>query len=306
MATAKNLPFGGTPTKSMEISSNIDWISATYDYDLRDKMPHVLPDDYLSGFTKVRGMNGYSQARQFAASGAIEMWHPDHSAMGTLVVYTAQNIRNACETFNCTPLEILDYLSVSAKISRLDVCLDVYDYDVSIRRLYHDCLDKKVKTRAKQFGFTESATSGDEQGAMTTYIGSTTKRKKLLRIYDKGKQLGLDRLLTRFELETHGQLSNNATHELLKNQDKAGSKIIGMIQGYASFQDTHVARVFEGTQDIKITHPQYRKSNTAQWLLETVAKTLAKECFADSTLFAQFTGRFTQEYQLLINELEQT
>lgn len=252
----------------------------------------------------MRGINGYSKARQYNTSGALELWHPDYPQMGTLVIYTAQNIHNACENFGCTPVEILDYLSVSAKISRLDVCLDVYNYDVSIRRLYHDCLDAKVRTRAKQFSFTESASSGDENGAMTAYIGSTKKRKKLLRIYDKGKQLGLDTLLTRFELETHGTLSDNATHELLSNQAQIGATIRGMIQGYADFTETHVAPIFEGVSDIKLVHPQYKKSDTAKWLLDVVAKTLAKECFTDSTLYSKFSERFMQEYNLLINGQE--
>lgn len=267
-------------------------------------MPHVLPDDYLAGHNIVRGMNGYSHAKQYNATGALEMWHPEYPRMGTLVIYTAKNIHNACENFGCTPLEILDYLSVSAKISRLDVCLDVYDYDLSIHRLYRDAMDKKIKTRAKQISYTESATTGDETGAATLYIGSTTKRKKLLRVYDKGKQLGLDRLLTRFELETHGALSNQASHKLMGSYAQSGATIAGMIQGYADFSDTHVARVFENTESVKLTHPQYRKSDTAAWLLDVVAKTLARECFTDSTLFSQFTERFAHEYNTLINSQE--
>jgi DNA relaxase NicK len=64
------------------------------------------------------------------------------------------------------------------------------------------------------------------------------KRKKLLRVYDKGKQLNLDDFKIRFELEQHGQLANSSAVILRKEPTRLAGNIAGLIKGYADFTET--------------------------------------------------------------------
>jgi len=301
MSNSKHLQSGIMSTKQMEVSANIDWISATYpDIKFRDNNSAVLPDDYHNGFSLVKPVNGYQTAVRYN-SGAMEMWHTNYPDMGIHVIYSGQAIRNACETFNCEQYEILDYLMLGAKIVRLDMALDVENVDIDIQNIHTEFKKGNVKTRAKTSDYMERATSGNEKGAATCYIGSTHKRKKLLRVYDKGEQLGLDTLLTRFELETHGTIANNAAKELMVKPDILGSKISGMVKGYADLSKQVPDGIFN-SDSIKIALPKYQKSDTAKWLVDVVAKTLANEAFSDYTVMERFLEKFRYEYDNLINE----
>lgn len=301
MSNVKQSQSGITQTNSMELSTNIDWISVTYPHTAhRKEKPRVLPDDHNSGYQIVRGFNGYDTALQYK-SGAVELWHTQHSSMGIHVVYSAEAIAKACENFNCEQWEILDYLMQGAKLSRLDIALDVKNVQIDIRQMHSDALAGKIKTRVKSLDYVERAKVGQEKGARTLYFGSMTKRKKLLRVYDKGMQLNLDNYLTRFELETHGAIAQNAAKQLMSDVVSMAKTIQGMIRGYADMSQSVPNEIF--TSDaIKIALPKYEKSNTAQWLIEVVSKTLAREAANDYTVMQAFLDKFTQHYQSIINE----
>lgn len=299
MSNVKQSQSGIMSTEPMELSANIDWISVTYPYTAHRKQEsRVLPDDHHNGFTQIRGFNGYDTALQYK-SGAVELWHTKHQSMGIHVTYSAEAIAKACENFQCEQWEILDYLMQGAKLARLDIALDVKNIPIDIRQLHQDAISGKIKTRVKSLDYVERAKVGQETGARTLYFGSMTKRKKLLRVYDKGMQLNLDKHLTRFELETHGAIAQNAALKLMDNIDHMASTIQGMIRGYADMSQSLPGEIF--TSDaIKIALPKYSKSNTAQWLIETVSKTLANEAFADYTVMQAFLDKFTEHYQNLV------
>lgn len=260
----------------------------------------VLADDFISGYEIAKPTNGYNRARQYQ-SGAIVQWHTEHIKMGVHVTYTSKAIAKACTEFGLSQYEVLEGLAHIGKVTRLDVAFDVKNTPVDIRKLYQQMLDGTVKTRAKSFDYVESAKAGNEFGARTAYVGSMTKRKKLLRVYDKGMQLNLESYLTRFELETHGQLANNAAHQLL-DATNMGETIAGMITGYADFSQSIVASAFEDVSGVKISHPQYKKSDTAKWLVEVVAKTLAKEVLLDDNLYREFNDMFQFHLSQLLAE----
>ena len=136
--------------------------------------------------------------------------------MGIHVTYSARAIANAMVEFDCTQEQLLHYLMRGAKLSRLDVCFDLQNSEIDIHSLYRDAKEGNVHTRSKSIGFVESAKIGREKGSQTLYIGSQKKRKKLLRVYDKGEQLGLGIDLKRFELEMRGDIANNAGLKLKK------------------------------------------------------------------------------------------
>lgn len=268
----------------------------------------VLMHDFNKPYRVVKANNGYTNARQYV-SGAIVQWHPAHPTMGIHCTYPAQALAYAADNFGLSQAEILSELSQYGRISRLDVCLDIDGMDIDIMSLYKQALSGEIKTRAKQFGYVESAQKGkgtnvkDETGAATTYIGSMHKRKKLLRVYDKGRQLNLDDFKIRFELEQHGQLAQASAMILNKEPDKMHANIAGLIRGYADFENTPVGFAFAEHAKIKASHPQYKKSDTAKWLIETVAKTLAKEVNADYNVLDDFMSAFKYHLTSLAAEM---
>jgi len=288
-------------TKQAEISAHIDWISVTVPFQRAMDLEHrvVLVDDFQAGFISQRGSMGYVNARRYN-SGAVAQWHESNRSMGYHVTYSAQALRYAAENFNLSQDEILEVLSSVGRVSRIDLAIDLSNVKVDIRQLHQDAVHGVLKTRAKTFDYVESAKKGQELGASTTYIGSMSKRKKLLRIYDKGMQLNLDEYKTRFELELHGQLAQTASMQLRSDIENMGKTIKSLINGYADFSNTHVAEHIASDAPIKITHPVYQKSDTAAWLIDVVAKTLAKETYLDYNVFEHFSKAFEAHYNKLV------
>jgi hypothetical protein len=75
--------------------------------------------------------------------------------------------------------------------------------------------------------------------------------------------------------------------------------IAGMIQGYADFSKSVAAPVFADVASIKIGLPRYQRSDTANWLINSVAKTLAKETDKDPFVAQAFLSKFQQEYEAI-------
>lgn len=287
-----------------QVSAHIDWIAYTVPPIASRSVENglCLLDDFKSPYRLVRANNGYTNARQYV-SGAIVQWHPARPDMGIHCQYSAQALAFAANNFGMTQDAILDELSHYGRISRLDVCLDIDGMDIDIMSLYKQALSGVVKSRAKTFGYVESAESGNEKGAATAYIGSMHKRKKLLRVYDKGRQLNLDDFKIRFELEQHGQLANESAAILRKEPTRMSENIAGLIKGYADFTDTVAGFAFAGSQPIKASHPQYKKSDTAKWLIEVVAKTLAREVSSDYNVLDDFMSAFKYHLTSLAAEM---
>lgn len=289
---------------SMGLSANIDWISATFPFGFdKEKWQAVtLPIEKDLGIP-AKAMNGYSEAYKYP-SGAIVMTNDDRPDMGVHITYSAQSIARVFELYKTPQQDLLEYIMRHAKITRIDVCVDVSDVQIDILDLYLKAKQGFVKTRSNSFGFIESAKKGKEIGAQTMYVGSQKKRKKLLRVYDKGAQLGLESYLTRFELECRGEIGHNAGTVLRGTKiSDYGIVIAGMIKAFADFTQTQVGEFFN-VDEIPVALPKYRKSDTAQWLLSTVAKTLAKETWLDNDLFPLFVQAFKEYYQEIASEYE--
>lgn len=301
MSKPNNSQSGITSTKQSATSAHIDWISVTAKHsDVRgNENAVILLDDYKAGYKTVRATMGYAQARKYQ-SGAIMQWHDKHPSMGVHITYSSQAIRSATENFGLDAVQILDTLTRFGRVSRMDVCVDVANVPIDISQLYSDMKSGKVKTRAKTFDFVESAKVGNEAGARTAYVGSMHKRKKLLRVYDKGMQLNLDDYLTRFELEVHGVPAQHAARELMNSWDNFAGTIRNLIAGYADFSDTQAGKYLSSDSPIKLSHPKYQKSDTAKWLIEVVAKTLANESYKDYNTFEEFTSAFKYHFEQLI------
>lgn len=286
----------------MEKSVNIDWISATYPTGYNDNkwQTCVLPQEHREGVPS-RPMNGYTLCYKYPSGASLQM-NSDRPDMGIHVTYSAKAIAKSMTEFDCTQGQLLHFLMRGAKITRLDVCYDIPYREIDIRELYHDAQRGNIKTRSKSIGYVESSKIGKEEGAATLYIGSQKNRKKLLRVYDKGSQLDLNHYLTRFELEQRGIISDNAA-KLLKAQDldDYGKVIVGMIKSFADFKDTSVGDLFE-VDKVPVKVPQFRNTDTASWLINIVAPTLAKEMFHEQSVYFDFIDKVKFEYQILADE----
>ena len=280
----------------MDLLAGLDWISCTFPYEYPNRwMTCVHPAD-TDRRIESKARNGYQHATTYA-SGAIEMVNHDRPEMGRHVIYSARAINQLEVLAGVTQKQLLHHLSDNAKISRIDLKLDVQDSGLIIEDLYKDAKAGHIETKSRTVGYVESAKTGNENGAATCYIGSMKKRKKLLRVYDKAAQSEAFGDLKRFELELRSKTTQKPVKRLKSaNMDKWGLIIGGLIKGFCYWpKNKAIVSVFENMAEIKIGVTQEPVGNTKLWLLNVCAPVLAKQSILDSSLFDEFWQRVADE-----------
>jgi hypothetical protein len=279
----------------MKQMCGLDWISATFpDTEQEKSQTHIWDVEGVG--VECRAMNGYTLAHRLA-SGCILMQAPDDVRLGSHVIMSAAAIENYSSMYEISQDVILHAMLGAGRLSRLDVRLDVYGWKAPFLKMYQQHKGGKTETRATKASFTESALSGSEKGAATVYIGSTKKRTKLLRVYDKGMQNHTHDLISRFELECRGQSATNAGKRLKRaNFGDYGAIIKGMLKNFCQWPGIpKLVELFSDSTPIPISTPQHVRGNTAKWLLDCVAPTLARETILDTALLTEFMIRVRDE-----------
>lgn len=130
------------------------------------------------------------------------------------------------------PGRIAMALGLGGKFTRIDLAVTVQS--LRYLELFRNMV-REGRVKAPRFANDEpkiiTAANGDTE---TVYLGSLKKRSKkgLFRAYDKGKELGIEAMLTRFELEIRTKRATTAARRIV-----AGVKIGHLIQKVVDVPD---------------------------------------------------------------------
>lgn len=277
----------------MEVSTAIDWISATYKSATiagigtagiaRLIQKSDLPAFQVMTWKISKARNGYTDAME-SNTGIIIMSNIDRPDMGVHIVMSGGTLRR-CQDMQLTPTDILHWLLRNDyRLSRLDIAVDAYDSGLEIEQLADAVTGGTVKTRARKAPYVD-----DKMGkGKTQYVGSMKKRKKLFRAYDKAVEQGVDGMdWKRFELELHGNSASVARNEILKPQPM-GKTIQALIIGYVNFPEIREWVSIMGEDELKIGVPMDAGGDTHKWLLTQVAPALARILDEDEAFMYKF------------------
>lgn len=270
----------------MKAELSIDYISITS----KNSISAIHPFYSSSPMTlKNSGSMGYTQTRKHEPSGAYEMRNPDHVSMGVHVVYSGQALA-WLENRETDSLEVLLYhVNMGHKVVRLDISIDFFDSDISIEILALQAKNKMVKTNSKSWLHILSDTGE------TLYIGSLNKRKKLLRIYDKGLEQKVQKNWIRVELELHHRSAEQGSKMLMGY----GLEIIpSIINGFASFPCDDIYTECMGSDNMTIRVKEEKENSTQKWLIEVIAPLVARVSLEDK----HFADRFVREVMTLMDK----
>lgn len=128
----------------------------------------------------------------------------------------------------------------SPRTARLDVAMDIYTLDV-LKQLREAIRTGNLVSKFKTVKFIDSATATGENLGSTIYLGSRTSRV-MVRVYDKGREQGLDTLWQRMELELKGDRAD-AFVSLFESGYSVGELFSGVVNHYLS------PRVPDGTDN---------------------------------------------------------
>lgn len=256
----------------LDVGFSLDWLSVTV-----KNVPDVtvarvlLFGQEMTSWLEVTPMNGYSYAVRHPF-GHVVMSNTKRPDMGVHVMFSGSAL-SELHKGGISPLEMIKWaIDQDAKVTRIDLALDLYGTPVDMERLYRS---KQVKGR--EGGSKKRSKIENDEGGFTIYFGSR-KSAKVLRVYNKAAEQNLPGVVwTRFEMEVR----EDAAHEVAAaiyamTPDEASRYTMGLIKGHYNADDDLYQRLLDApAQHVATTKDS--SDATLDWLMGTVAKTVAKQ-----------------------------
>lgn len=263
-----------------KVYKNLDWLSITLHFG-------IVPD-WIVG-TSIEKLDrsplrNYNTATR-GSSGSLVLTHSEQSQMGTHIILSGDTLGVLRGEGN-SDVEICEF-AINHHTTRIDIAVtaeqeNYYSEHLTPRRIQRMADSGQIKSRLKLDKGVDN--SGNLE---TCYIGSRKSRNRILRVYDKGIDLGLEaNKYIRYELETRKN-ADGVTRAVAQGQD-----IGGIIRRYVDFpQCDDWINIMDAPS---VTMPQIEnnltqaekdtieKSNRWHWLMTSVAPALAKALYYDN------------------------
>lgn len=262
----------------------IDWLSLTFP-SLDDV---VYPDWWPSRAVDGKGMLGYEKSRRFA-DGRIELHHPTKPEMGVHCILGGEALQNL-GGLGITELKI--FLHAGAKPRRFDVARDIFNSPLSFGVLLSHIRRGKAVTKARSF----PAFTANQNEGKTQYIGKKSS-DCYCRIYDKAYEQGIDGLWHRIEAVFQGDKAEPAVKMFI-----AGSSVPSLLKSVIDFPDYPKWVSVCSSDSVTPLFVGRKSGNTKEWLLASVAPSLARILFLDND--DEFLIEFMTRVRLLKDNLE--
>lgn len=269
------------------ITERCHWFEFTAPMTTDQFWPSFMP----ASAKEIRPLPNYTNGLEFG-NGARVFWHHTRMEMGRHIIFSG----SCCDTIGDNLKECLQYAqSKSFKISRLDLALDIKNTNLSIRHGISLVERGKVVTHAKK-----SPVIHDAMGRGVTLQIGVKGSAQFVRIYDKAAEMGTDGTWVRVETSYGKRKAQKALETYLR-----GSRVGALVRGFVDFPSWRKWNYCLQAVPVRV---KYEKSdtNTRKWLLQTVAKSIAKEMLFDDG--EDFKERMLQqinwEYRALLKENE--
>jgi hypothetical protein len=280
----------------------VDWITATVPYPSHEKLTPASaaelvdcwPGQSVTGEARPYPRN-YAEA--VSLSFGVLSWHNEQRRMRVCLNMNGGNLADYYQHGHKVRELLHAIWSGFGRFTRLDIAID-YHRPADIAALIADIDADRTCTRAgvvTPYQQLRLDTPGDALRTTGVYIGSR-KSDRYLCVYDKAVQLELsDELWTRIELR-----NRKAKAEQLGLAGAHGD-IVAASRGVIRNHTYPVTDWWRDalTGDCEHVAPVPRKqTNTARWLIETVAPVLADELRHEGSL----TGELLKTYQRIVGE----
>lgn len=187
-----------------------------------------------------------------------------------------------------------------AATSRVDIAFDLFDYAIKVPRLYDDWKSGKLKAKCRKAKpYTEGIMQkdGTVTEATTVYFGSR-ESEIMARVYEKGKEQGVDIDWTRFELEIKGDRAKT----VMEDAARLGVAEVGrqMLRDYFPHMPYKFWKHLTQGQSVALTSVGRKVTEREAWIRNVVLPVLREEIALEWDSMTE-TG-ITREVEALIRE----
>jgi len=265
------------------ISILIDWISVT---DTSGTLLSMNSDRILNSgaWVECKGKNGYTLGQKHS-TGTREYINLDRPDMGVHIVYSGKSLARIKETMNITAEQVLiHHIKEGHSVARLDLAIDFKGYGTPVGEYIQAFQNGEVRTKLRKATIVKSLVGDGE----TLYIGSMKKRKNLIRVYDKGAELGTGEDWVRVELQIMGRKATSIGADIAESE-RIKETILGVIKSVVDFYTLDVWNQLTSDIDkVEMVSIPKEHGDTEKWLIKQVAPALAKVIVLNWEFWIQF------------------
>ena len=263
----------------------IDWISITsHDlYPLQSYATHPILHDW-ENWKLTNGKNGYNQGAKHDI-GVTAYKNSERPDMGTHAIYSGKTIKRMMEVYEISAFDLLKHhISSGHNIARIDLALDFLNCGLTVSDFVTAFEHNQIITRLRSATVLKSLVDD----GYTFYLGSRKKRKKLVRIYNKGAETGTGADWVRVELQLMGKPATQIGKLITCGDDLEGA-MLRAIKDVLDCPTIDAWRdAFSGKEPIRLQSESDIAGATKVWLEKQVFKALQREISLDWHWWIQY------------------
>lgn len=274
----------------------VDYISFSTDY--------WQPIDDILGQPKVvkPRIGNYMQAIQYEC-GCLVQWNDERPSLKQHVTLSGKTLQN-WRKYGFVDTDIVGHAQSlkNTKIGRLDIAVTAYGDKIAFspERAWELCRQGRMQSRLEA----DKPVVDIDKNVETFYVGSRKSRNRLLRVYDKGLELGgVAGEIIRIELESR-RAANTVAKEVVEGRNMAG-----IIRRVVEFDDNAWRAIMdcEPLPRLRDDSAVNEKDIEAKkgWLLTSVSPAIAKlaaEIGWDDPFWDEFTEMTAFRYAQLVQD----
>lgn len=250
---------------------SLDWIRATFPI-----VGPVKQEEYKlfdgQELKEVRALGSYNV--RFESSVHSISWHTEHPEMRVLVELTGQGLSSVRKMGYTDDMIVGWFCENGARFTRVDFAVDCFDSGFLACWIDDDWGEGVYHTVARSV-LLMSGRAQEESTGDTVYLGSKDSTRRI-RVYDKGKERGIDRDWLRVELQWKKERAEQMGNDMRDN----GVKSAGMAHLRAFIPGSNYSWLEAAfNDDVEIFDIEAigrPVTNTERWLFETCIPAIAK------------------------------
>jgi len=244
------------------ITERCHWIAYTVPF-YKD---NLWPSFISASGKEIRPIQHYTHGLEISNGGRV-FWNERRPNMGRHVIFSGQ----CCDIIGVNLKECLSFVhSQGYKTTRLDLAIDVYNTNLSLKHMESLILRKVFRSHAQT-----APTTRDLMATGHTVQLGKAGSASFLRVYDKAAEQKLDTSWIRIEISYGARKAKQALAAYLQHDN-----IRGMVRDYVSFPTWRKWNVLLDAPKVEVRYAN-KTTNTRKWLMESVTKSIAKEMLFD-------------------------
>lgn len=269
------------------ITERCHWIAYTVPY-YSDKL---WPSFISASGKEIRPIQHFTNGLEMSNGGRV-YWNQNRPNMGRHVIFSGQ----CCDIVGENLKECLSFVhSQGYKATRLDLAIDIFNTNLSLNHMQSLVSRREFKCHAQV-----APLHRDLLGMGVTVQLGKAGSGAFLRVYDKAAEQKLKTSWIRIEISYGARKAKKALQAYLQHEN-----IRGMVNDYVDFPIWRKWNKILSSEKVAVRY-ETKITNTRKWLMESVAKSVAKEMLFDDgqefrTLLLQ---QIDLEYKLLCEEDE--